>query len=79
MITTNSYTQVRYTTYDLSKNNTLNVTYYETNVPEAVDRSTPAYHSIEVAKLMLNNDDVTDKLEVLIDEIEDFINENILQ
>ena len=79
MITTSSYTQTRFTTYELSKNNVLSVTYWETNVPEAEDRSTPKYHSIEVAKLMLNNDDVTEKLEGIFGEIEDYINENQIQ
>lgn len=79
MITTNSYTQTKYTCYELSKNNVLGVTYWETDCPEAEDRSTPRYHNVEIAKLMLNNDDVTEKLEGIWDDIVDFINENQLQ
>lgn len=79
MITTSSYTQTRFTTYELSKNNTLSVTYWETDIPEAEDRSTPRYHNIEIAKLMLNFDDVTEKLEGIFDEIVDYINENQIQ
>ena len=45
MITTSSYTKTRFTTYELSKNNTLNVTYWETDVPEAEDRENKAAHS----------------------------------
>lgn len=79
MTNTSSYTQTRFTTYELSEGNVLGVTYWETDVPEAEDRSTPRYHTIEIAKLMLNNEDVTEKLEGINGEIEDYINENQLQ
>jgi hypothetical protein len=75
----NSWTKIKYTCYELSKNNVLGVTYLETDIPESLPH-TPRVHNIEIKKLTLNNDDVTDKLyDALWMEIEDHINENELQ
>ena len=72
-----NYASVLYTCYELSKNNVLGVTYEESKGPEALDRSTPESHSIEILKLTLNNDDVTEKLEGIWEEIiEHIANEN---
>ena len=79
----NQWTKIKYCCYELSKNNIIGVTYLETDIPETIDMgtgSTPRVHNIEIKKLTLNNDDVTDKLyEALWMEIEDYINENHLQ
>jgi len=57
--------------YDLSENVSIGVTYTEDKQEET--RETPGMHSIEVIKLRLNGDDVTDKLEFLIDDIQEDI------
>tara|TARA_R100000935_G_scaffold56270_2_gene87536 strand:+ start:6647 stop:6856 length:210 start_codon:yes stop_codon:yes gene_type:complete len=60
--------------FQLSDNNICEVYYDEIN--DEGDHFTPPYYSIEINKITLNGDDVTDRMETFYDEIVSCINEN---
>tara|TARA_R110000751_G_scaffold16235_3_gene51613 strand:- start:756 stop:977 length:222 start_codon:yes stop_codon:yes gene_type:complete len=64
--------------YELSENNIVTAHYELYIQKESEDRLTPPITALEINKLVLNGDDVTDELECLIEKIESDIELNKL-
>jgi len=71
--TNTNYVQKSYD-WEFSENNICEVTY--TEYYEVGDHFTPPHYSIEIDKITLNGDCVTEPMEVYYDEIEQAIQDN---